>query len=165
MDIPIFTIELQTNLEAGGLSCQSSVNTFSGTSPFTFAWSNGLAGQSASNLTSGGFSVTVTDSTGCMTIQTGSCPPVSTDDIEGLELFSVRPNPANTYLLVQIRLTNREQVQIKLFNSLGQRLFESNHNSNDIEENIDLLDFPAGYYFLQVSTQSGSKTEVISVIR
>jgi photosystem II stability/assembly factor-like uncharacterized protein len=165
INTPVFGIELLTNLEIGGLNCQSAANPLAGTPPFTYAWSNGQITQTANNLSSGQFTVTVTDATGCTSVQMGSCVPVSTDDIKGLELFSVRPNPASTNLVILIRLTHVEQVQIKLFNSLGQRLFESHYDSIEIEENIDLNGVPSGCYFLQVSTPSGNKSEVISVVR
>ena len=161
----VFTIDLQTNLEAGGLTCQSTANTMLGTPPFIYNWSNGQNEQTASNLSSGQFSVTVTDATGCTSVQTGSCLPVSTNDIDGLQAFSVRPNPASTNLLVHIRLTNQEHLRIRLFNAIGQNLFEAMHYADEIEENIDLIGIPSGCYLLQVSTQSGSKSELISIVR
>lgn len=41
-------------------------NTLSGDAPFTYLWSNGETGSTISNLTAGTYSVTVTDSNGCV---------------------------------------------------------------------------------------------------
>ncbi len=47
----------------------ASVLVSSGTAPFSYSWSNGAAGSSASGLSAGDYSVTVTDANGC----TASC--------------------------------------------------------------------------------------------
>ena len=43
-----------------------------GTAPYTYAWSNGSSSQDLSGLSSGTFTVTVTDANGCTSVQSGS---------------------------------------------------------------------------------------------
>lgn len=52
---------------SGTLDCQVA----GGVAPFTYSWSNGGNGSSLTNLTSGSFTVTVTDSNGCSMSVTG----------------------------------------------------------------------------------------------
>lgn len=91
--------------------------------------------------------------------------PVRTNEIEGIEFFLIKPNPANSYLSIQIRLKQAENLQMRFFNSIGQQLYGNAFNSQVIDEVIDLSDFPSGCYFLQFITRNGSKSEVISVVR
>ncbi|NBV09784.1 MAG: hypothetical protein EBS09_11890, partial [Flavobacteriia bacterium] len=63
---PIVTNILGTNLTCNGYSDGSAnVNTVGGTSPYTYAWSNGSLNPNITNLTPGTYTVTVTDDIGC----------------------------------------------------------------------------------------------------
>ena len=69
---PVMTI----NGTAVNLSCSDSqdgsisVSQTGGTSPFTYAWSNGLTGSTIFNLTAGAYTVTVTDVALCTALET-----------------------------------------------------------------------------------------------
>lgn len=57
-----------------------------GTPPYSYLWSNGSATQDISNLAVGTYTVTVTDSLGCVatidaTVELGNCPPLARNDI------------------------------------------------------------------------------------
>jgi hypothetical protein len=91
--------------------------------------------------------------------------PVRTNEIEGIEFFSIKPNPANSYLSIQIRLRQPENLRMRFFNSIGQQLYESSFNSNDIDEVIDLNQYPTGCYFIQFTTRNGSKSEIVTITR
>lgn len=47
-----------------------SVNVSGGSSPYTYAWSNGSSGTSISSLLAGSYTITVTDATGCNAMKT-----------------------------------------------------------------------------------------------
>lgn len=51
----------------GGADGTATVNVFGGTEPYQFLWSDGQAVQTATNLSEGSYSVTVTDDKGCQT--------------------------------------------------------------------------------------------------
>lgn len=67
--------------------------------------------------------------------------------------FSVYPNPANN--VVTIALTENAE-QLTVINSLGQIVFSVNNPS--VNETIDLSNFSAGIYLVQV-TSNGNTTE------
>ena len=52
----------------GGNDGSATVNATNGTAPFSYSWSNGQSAQSIFNLTAGTYSVTVTDSNGCVAV-------------------------------------------------------------------------------------------------
>ena len=54
----------------GGLDGSATANVTGGTLPYTYVWSSGGSGATESNLPAGTYSVTVTDATGCIMIQT-----------------------------------------------------------------------------------------------
>ena len=164
-NVPAMMVQLNTEYQSATVACQSVASVSGGTSPLSYAWSNGQTSNTATKLPSGNFTLTVTDANGCTAVQSDHCIISAVGDMPGLTQFSVVPNPASTRLLVHIQLANQEHLRIRLFNSIGQNLFETTRNTNEIEENIDLLGFPSGCYFLQISTQSGSKSEVISIVR
>ena len=80
---------MSLNTSATPSSCgadgTASVSVSGGNSPYTYAWSNGQTGSTANQLSSGSYSVVVTDSNGCQataTVQvssTGSVSIASTD--------------------------------------------------------------------------------------
>ena len=64
-------LSTQTNVSCnGGSDGSASVTAYNGTAPFTFLWSNGVTGATASNLSAGTYFVTVNDALLCQTTQT-----------------------------------------------------------------------------------------------
>lgn len=164
-NIPAISLQLQTQPSQNGNFCESTVTVEGGTPPFSYAWNNGQTAQTANDLPGGQFSVTVTDASGCTSVQTGSCVPVATNEIEGIDFYALKPNPANSYLSIQIQLSQQEHLRLRLFNPIGQQLYEKSFDSNGIEETIDLNFYPSGFYLLQLSTQRGNKFEIIEITR
>ena len=54
----------------GGNNGSATISASGGTSPYSYSWTNGQTTTTATNLISGNYSVTVTDSKGCATTQT-----------------------------------------------------------------------------------------------
>ncbi len=66
----IQTYIIPTSIQQGGCTGSASVgNITGGTAPFTFIWSNSSTTQTISNLCSGGYSVTITDSKACSIVR------------------------------------------------------------------------------------------------
>ena len=74
-----------------------------------------------------------------------------TETLQGLGTMNLFPNPAQTSLNIKIRSGVAQQVTIR--NSSGQDQLYLVPNSADFE--IDLTQFEAGIYFLQVSLENG----------
>ncbi|WP_242131768.1 LamG-like jellyroll fold domain-containing protein [Aestuariivivens marinum] len=71
----------------GGSNGYAQVNVSGGTAPYTYAWSNGQTTQTATNLSAGTYSVTVTDANGCTDFAslTITDPPLLTATAIGTE--------------------------------------------------------------------------------
>lgn len=122
-----------------------------GTSPYSYAWSNGAQTPSINNLAPGTYTVTITDNSGC--IKVSSATIVSTDitAIKGVGLIKVFPNPANDICNVTIELDQSSAVQIEIYNHIGQSLYLSpvkNYQSGT--EQIDISTFASGVYLVRV---------------
>ena len=70
LNVTVNTVVLTTtttNAGCGSSNGTATVTATGGTSPYTYLWSNGASTSSASNLSSGNYSVTITDKNGCTT--------------------------------------------------------------------------------------------------
>ena len=92
ISVPLISVTLVPSLHNGfNVSCNGGSNgsilasPSGGTPPYTYSWSNGATTQTASGLTAGAFTVTVTDSAGCTNTATASItltqPPVLTASV------------------------------------------------------------------------------------
>ncbi len=72
----------------GGNNGAATVNVTGGSSPYTYAWSNGAATQSMIGLTAGTYSVTVTDANGC----TATAGITVTQPISGISASAIATN-------------------------------------------------------------------------
>jgi hypothetical protein len=55
----------------GGSDGSAQVGVIGGTAPYSYLWSTGSTDQTATGMSAGSYSVTVTDALGCVAIQTG----------------------------------------------------------------------------------------------
>ncbi|MEM9920642.1 MAG: PKD domain-containing protein [Bacteroidota bacterium] len=69
---PLGVILQPTGSCPGGGGGSITTVTFQGTPPYSYAWSDGQTGQTATNLAAGTYSVTVTDSNGCTTSESAT---------------------------------------------------------------------------------------------
>jgi gliding motility-associated-like protein len=65
---PTATVTPSPTLCVGSANGQATVQPSGGTSPYTFSWSNGASGSTATGLAAGSYSVTVTDANGCTSV-------------------------------------------------------------------------------------------------
>mgnify|MGYP003634266883 FL=1 len=67
----VATINLDQGISCGGVcDAQVTVSASGGTSPYTYAWSNGIAGATNNNLCAGQYIVTTTDGNSCTKLDT-----------------------------------------------------------------------------------------------
>ncbi|MBI2269340.1 MAG: gliding motility-associated C-terminal domain-containing protein [Bacteroidetes bacterium] len=67
------SVAVQSNVLCfGGTTGALTANMSGGTSPFTYAWTSSSTAQTATGLTLGSYTVTITDANGCQTVSSGS---------------------------------------------------------------------------------------------
>jgi hypothetical protein len=95
-----------------------------GTSPYTYAWSNGQATQTATGLAAGNYTVTVTDANGC----TGTASATVTLAV-GLaqhlhpDLFDVGPNPFGDSFMIRPNVSLVGEIYVHLFDLEGRMVY------------------------------------------
>jgi PKD repeat protein len=133
------------------------VNVAGGTPPYTYVWNNGGTTQMINNLVVGTYTVTVKDSKNCskttnVVVQDFTS---NTNSIEALTNFEVFPNPTNGEFAVRLDFTKTTDVQIRIFNMIGQPIMEINATDNSLNLPINLSEQPVGMYLIMVQTETG----------
>ena len=81
--------------------------------------------------------------------------------------FSVYPNPASKYMLIQYMLNKEEVVELALFSLSGQLVKKIANNQKqpmgDYKKSVDISDLNNGTYLVKLSTSSYTKTLKIIV--
>ena len=108
-------------------------------------------------------SVSVTDAFGCTDVLTVTVGVLATNNIEGLNTFTLQPNPTSGLLNLTVGFEQAFETNIQVLDAYGRLLHESNKAAADtIQEQIDLEQYPAGMYFvrLRANGQSAAKRVV-----
>ena len=138
-----------------------------GTAPYTYLWNNDATMATIEDLSVGQYCVTITDATNCTAevcdlVLAGT---TSTKKIEGLSMFSIYPNPASVSAVLEIELSDAKDVNVQVYSSIGQLHYEiGNQNIESEKYLIDVSDYPAGIYLLQL-TIDGQQTSKKLVVR
>lgn len=136
----------------GGSTGSITVNPNLGTAPYTYLWNTGATTATAEDLPSGVYEVTVTDANGCSdskVFEVGIF--VSTDEVAGVEVISLYPNPTSGRAFLDVILTEAMEVQVRVFNMNGQIISDSgSFFQKDLRQELDLSDQPPGMYILQL---------------
>jgi ligand-binding sensor domain-containing protein len=124
-------------------------NPTGGKSPYAFAWSNGSNTNTISGLTSGKYTVTVTDASGCKTTQmvfldvtTAAQEPVWASEVK---MF---PNPANGYVTIQLPDHVGNISKIQVIDVLGSVVSSSNFQGTNVT--LPVTDLKTGIYIVKI---------------
>jgi len=88
---------------------------------------------------------------------------VATTHIDGLNAFSVFPNPAAGDVQLFLDLQEEQDLQINIYNSLGQRLHSQNLGKQMGQQQFQLptAQFTAGIYLIEINNGSASSTQKV----
>lgn len=151
----IITMSGTAESQDGANDGTAMVNILGGISPITILWSTTETTTSINNLAPGTYSVTVTDSLGC--IEAGSYT-VTAGMIVGIgnlsstiRSFKVYPNP--TTEVVYIEYLGYGFSKVSIFNLAGEEL--EMVKANDGITSIDVSPLPRGMYFYRLVSETG----------
>jgi len=82
--------------------------------------------------------------------------------------LGIYPNPASDFVQVKMNLENETDVEMSIFNNLGQAILtkdfgEIGKGQNSFELNVNNLE--TGIYFLQIRTDENIETKQIQVVK
>ncbi|WP_367391796.1 FG-GAP-like repeat-containing protein [Lewinella sp. LCG006] len=90
---------------------------------------------------------------------------VNVNEIPEVETLSLFPNPAQTNLRVEMTLVEKADLQLRLFNALGQVVYQEALTDTALglqTQDIDVSKLPAGVYQLQL--RAGDRTATYKVV-
>ncbi len=87
----------------------------------------------------------------------------SVNEVERQVSLSLYPNPAQSAVIVELPVKTSDKVNVKLVNALGASVYSSSVNAQSGKFKLDVANYPAGVYYLQVSAGQFSETKKIIV--
>ncbi len=130
--------------------------------------SNGIFDPQAAGLGEHTITYTYTDPNLC----TNSAEDVITvtqfigiNDYDDSDRFSIYPNPNQGSFTINISAMPGEKADLKLYNSLNDLVWKHSVTdmANDYAERINLMDIPAGLYYLKISGNTFDKVEKVMI--
>jgi len=138
------------------------VNVTGGTAPYSYLWNTTpiQTTNSATQLTSGDYILTVTDDRGCTEIFTFIVPnSVGVNELNS-DVFTVYPNPINETLFIKSTDLSNESSTILISDVTGKKIIEKlNVTSKNNLYEIGTSELPSGIYFLQIMQSNKSTTK------
>ncbi len=128
----------------------ASVLTSGGTPGYTYNWTpSGGTGATANGLAAGTYTITVTDSVGCVATNTAVVYSTASIDDQGAGLWNIYPNPVTDQLIINNTGTSGI-VTIALYDISGRLLISTKYS--DELYRLDMTLMEKGSYILQVNS-------------
>jgi len=143
------------------------ISVTNGTAPYTYEWESGQTTEDLVNVPMGTYSCVVTDAKGCVT-DLGSFTvdnTVSAKEIEGLVSVGLFPNPTNGNVNLIAQLERPQDVQVIIYNYLGEKVYADQSESANIDLDLDLSNLAIGNYIVQLRTNDGMHTQKLQILR
>jgi len=109
-----------------------------------------------------------TDSNSCtnnesQNINVNTCTGI--ENIIFINYFEIYPNPNTSEFTIEINITQTENLDLKITNSLGQEIFTEKFTQfkGNFEKQLDLSEYPVGIYNIQLMTEKGVITRQIII--
>jgi len=156
-------IDDEANLGSGSID----VNISGGTGSYTFLWSNGETTEDITGLTTGDYTLEVTDANDCLSTFTYTVNNLisSLNEITNISSLSVYPQPASKRLMINLALHEASEFQVELINVSGVLLQKHTINGKNITKELSLIDVESGYYILRILEEEKAYTQGVIVIK
>jgi len=89
----------------------------------------------------------------------------SVQTLEGVQEFTIHPNPANSLVNIDARLDINEDVTITITNALGENIFTDQLQQQIIKLDYKTSGLSAGIYSVQLSTSKGTISRQLVITR
>lgn len=143
--------------DSGTGTGSATIIVFGGTSPYTYQWSDGQVGLTATGLFSGTYTVTVTDVNGCSFSAQVFVGTVGISQINsGIYSLGITPNPSGGIIHLTGDLQQPSYLTIALYSVQGSRVFYSHFKEvKALNKTLNFENLGKGVYVMELITQSG----------
>lgn len=141
----------------------ATVSPMGGLPPYTYSWNTSpvQTTQTATGLSTGFYTVVVTDSAGCSTTDSVFVDVfVNIDDptLQGIQAH-LAPNPNQGTFELTVELSALNDLEVKVVDLVGKQVFLDRRTGvKTYEEKISIPELAAGTYFLRIATQDEVRT-------
>ena len=160
------SVEITDDVNMSGVGAVD-VTMTTGTAPYVYAWESGQTTEDLVDVPMGSYNCTVTDDKGCVT----EIGPFTVDntvgiyDIDGLTNVQLFPNPTSGRFNLSAQLENPQDLDIIIYNILGDKVFFEQTESANIDLDLDLSDLATGNYIVQMRTKDGMHVQKLQIHR
>lgn len=154
-----------TSTISSGSNGTAGVTAAGGVSPYTYSWtgpnSYASSNQNISGLIPGTYNVVVTDNCGATTstsILVDSS--VGIDDVKN-HSFVVYPNPNSGHFTIEFAQSLNEEYTISVMDLTGRVIYKT--SDTKLKKAVNLNEFAAGKYILNVMTATSSKNQSLMI--
>jgi len=163
---PPLTSTPDINNTGVGTAAISSVS--GGTPPYNYNWTpSGGTDSTASGLTVGTYTVTVTDNNGCDyidSISVSNTTGISEFNVSNFT-FNVYPNPSKGLIILDIENPEESNVEIEIYNVFGEVVYTKHLTIQKIKEELDIKSLTDGIYMIKLQTESFSENKRIVITK
>lgn len=139
------------------------------TSLYQYLWNNGATTKTLSGLTTGTYTVTVSDPSGCTAAATQVVTvgqTVGTTDPATVQALDLWPNPARESAFLHLQLHAPATVRVEVLNMLGQPIAGYEAGTTDrLGQTLDVAAWPDGAYWVRVQIGSDIAVRRLVVLR
>ncbi len=152
-------------IPSSGNDGMASVNVSGGAPPYTYQWSNGQTGQTATGLSPGTYTVAVTDANNCTVNGSVSIEVYTgTYDLENLNSFELYPNPSDGEFTIALDFNAFEKADLAIYSVLGQGIIALYVEGTNLQIPVNISEQAAGTYFIIIKTDKGQAVKKFSLI-
>ena len=158
-NLPI-EVSLSSTPDNGTQNGTISSSVSGGTPPFTYMWSDGQNSQNLSNLTTGVYTLAVTDHAGCMQVDTvvvGENVSIDPDVFQNIDKLEVYPNPAKDMVTIDLQLKGAVRPIFILYDAYGKMIYEEvAHAANKVFlHELSVGGLADGIYMIAIKMEEG----------
>lgn len=159
---PAFELSATTSTTSNS----STVTASGGTAPYAYKWSTNpqQTNATATGLTAGTYSVTVTDANQCSVVKVVVISSIEDIQAAGFSTISVYPNPTNGLFNVSASLVNASSTSMEIIDITGKVISKTDLGTGtSIETLIDVSNIAKGIYTLRFETNMGTVSQRLIV--
>ncbi|GAB4265101.1 MAG: hypothetical protein Kow0027_31750 [Saprospiraceae bacterium] len=165
--VPGLALSSTSETSAGSMDGTATAQATGANPPFTYLWSNGQTEATATGLSAGTYTVTVTDANGCQAVGSVEVDLLnSTSTLPGLLSFGLRPNPSSGTFTASLSLNEPLSVKLDILDNDGKVVHRAGTKTGlELSWKVELPPLANGTYWCRWSSNGKVLTRKILIVR